>query len=66
MMIVIHRVINKIGGTHYVGVPPEWLRENKLESGDEVTVISHGDIVIVTANDNKVAKLINAIQKLAD
>jgi len=29
--------ITKIGGSHYISIPPEWLRYHKLKAGDKIT-----------------------------
>lgn len=48
------RKINKVGkNTLTVSLPSKWVKENKIESGDEIDLIEEGNSLILTQEENR-------------
>jgi len=48
------RKVRKIGYSHYLTLPPEWIKNREIEEGDTMKVIAldSGELKIVPAGDN--------------
>ena len=46
--IVVNRRLVKQGDSYYVAMPPDWIRQHKLEPGVSLVVIANADVRILS------------------
>lgn len=55
------------GNSIVLTVPKDWIEENKLKAGDEVLMVSNGDLTFTKIEEHKIEelrkKLLNSVEK---
>lgn len=62
--IIVKRKIVKLGDSLCISLPPDWLRQNDLDKGDEVFLLSNHDVRVLSPNSK--VKVYQQISKLVD
>jgi bifunctional DNA-binding transcriptional regulator/antitoxin component of YhaV-PrlF toxin-antitoxin module len=48
----VNRVV-KVGGTHYLALPTEWLKKQNIKKGDKLKLFGNSVLVIHTGKEKK-------------
>ena len=59
--LIERRKLVKSGTSTVITIPNEWLKENGLTVGDEVMMISNGDLKVIKINKKNVDKIRNQL-----
>lgn len=62
--IVEERNLVKSGASIVITLPKKWLEENQLDAGSKVIVVANGDIQIMKANKENVARINEKISQI--
>jgi len=58
------RKLISIGGSVYICIPTEFLKENDLKVGDEVTIVARREMLISKSNNKKLLKAHEKIEQM--